>query len=212
MPASSFPIDLHFRPETYFGPMDPRTRVISSIKGAERRAYVKQMFAEGREDEIPSDLLQPALSPEARRAAGARHPWFMGGEYLPDRQEGEVEIARITIASTTQDVTCIYALQAEDRIRYRVVDEYEGDTLGDASEHSSKLTLTLGELEDYFLGAWDLFGLLDMNFEADDYPPERVRCFVEASSEFYSDFGKLIGERVDGWLRVQHAEDGNDDE
>ena len=33
----------------------------------------------------------------------------MGGEYLPDCDLNEVEIARITMASTTQDVTCVYA-------------------------------------------------------------------------------------------------------
>jgi hypothetical protein len=40
----------------------------------------------------------------------------MGGEYLPDLIPNEVEIARITIASTTQDVTCVYARQVEDGI------------------------------------------------------------------------------------------------
>jgi hypothetical protein len=42
-----------------------------------------------------------------RQATGAIHPWLMGGEYLPDRQDNEVEIARITIAFTTRDVTCV---------------------------------------------------------------------------------------------------------
>jgi hypothetical protein len=54
---------------------------------------------------------------------------FMGGNYLPDTEEGEVEIARIEIASTTFDVTCLFAKQNNGRILYRVVDEYEGDTL-----------------------------------------------------------------------------------
>ena len=39
-----------------------------------------------------------------------------------------MEIARITIASTTQDVTSVYARQVGQRIQYRVVDEYNGDT------------------------------------------------------------------------------------
>ena len=37
------------------------------------------------------------------------HPMFMGGNYLPDAEEGEVEIARIEISSTTRDVTCVFA-------------------------------------------------------------------------------------------------------
>ena len=31
----------------------------------------------------------------------------MGGEYLPDRRDTEVEIARINIDSTTSDVTSV---------------------------------------------------------------------------------------------------------
>jgi len=47
---------------------------------------------------------------------------------LPDLAPTKVMIARITIASTTQDVTSVYAGRGRDRIHYRVVDEYEGDT------------------------------------------------------------------------------------
>jgi hypothetical protein len=53
----------------------------------------------------------------------------MGGEYLPDLKQDEVEIARITIASTTQDVTSVFARRGKHRIYYRVVDEYGGETL-----------------------------------------------------------------------------------
>jgi hypothetical protein len=50
---------------------------------------------------------QPALPPNLRQATGALHPSAMGGEYLPDQQEDEIEIARINIDSTTNDVTCV---------------------------------------------------------------------------------------------------------
>ena len=199
-------IDLDFRPKRYFWPLDIRTHVVSSIKGAERKAYVKEMFAEGREGEIPGDVIQPALQPELRQATGAIHPWLMGGEYLPDQQDNEVEIARITIASTTRDVTCVYACRAKDEIHYKVVDEYEGDTLTGQTKRSSKLPLTLGELTDFFLGVWDLIGVLDMNFAHNGYPPEEVRAFFEASSEFYPDFGKLVEQRVEAWLQQKRAE------
>src|SRR5262245_3657131 len=101
---TSTDIDLNFRPRTYFWPVD---LILSSIKGADRRAYVKAMFEQGREHELPDYLVQSYLTEEDRRAAGAIHPSLMGGEYLPDRTQGEVEIARITIASVTQDVTCV---------------------------------------------------------------------------------------------------------
>jgi hypothetical protein len=55
----------------------------------------------------------------------------MGGEYLPNRKDTEVEIARININSTLSDVTSVYAKAGKNRIYYRVVDEYNGDTLSD---------------------------------------------------------------------------------
>ena len=125
--------------------------------------------------------------------------------------DNEVEIARITIASTTRDVTCVYACRAKDEIHYKVIDEYDGDTLTGEATCSSKLPLTLGELTDFFLGAWDLIGVLDMNFESDRYPPEEVRAFFEATSEFYPDLEKLIEQRVEIWLQEQRSELDEDD-
>ena len=63
----------------------------------------------------------------------------------------------------------------------------------------------MAKLTDFFLGAWNLFEILEMNFAAYGYPPEEVRAFVEASSKFYPDFGKLIGQRVEKWLRQQRS-------
>ena len=201
-------IDLNFRPKGYFWPLDIRTHVISSIKGAERKAYVKAMVEKGREGEIPGDVIQPALQPELRQATGTIHPWFMGGEYLPGRQDNEVEIARITIASTTRDVTCVYACRAKDKIHCKVVDEYEGDTLTGESTCKSKTPLTLGELTDFFLGAWNLIEVLDGNFGGDGYPRDRMHRFYEASSKFYPQFAKLVHRRVENWLSERHRRIG----
>lgn len=212
MTDSSADIELDFRPKGYFWPLDLRTHVVSSVKGAARRTYVERMFADGREGELPEHVIQSSLEPELRQATGALHPWFMGGEYLPDRQETEVEIARITIASTTRDVTCVYARRARDRIHYRTVDEYDGGTLGEKTTRTSKLPLTLTELADFFLASWDLLAVLDMNFEDDRYSPEKVLAFFDGSSEFYPDFGKLIEHRVKAWLRQKRAEIDEDSE
>jgi hypothetical protein len=208
-------LDLNFRPQSYFWPMNERSHVVSAIKGAERRAYVERMIAEGREAELPPDLLQSNLRPEELRATIAVHPSFMGGEYLPDRQEKEIEIARITIASVTQDVTCIYASRVGDDFTYRTVDEYEGDTLTEARACSSRLPLTVNELTDFFLQAWDLLMVLDMNFGSDGRRADEVRAFFWGSSEFYPGFKALIAHRVEEWLKPQLAalaEEERDDE
>jgi hypothetical protein len=148
---------------------------------------------------------QPVLSQEDRRMIGSIHPAFMGGEYLPRRKTQEVEIARITIASTTQDVTCVYARRTKNRIHYRVVDEYEGTTLNRPTRTSLK-PLTLRQLADFFLSAWDLLECLEVNFFDDGFPRDMVQGFiVDASSNFYADFEDLVRQRVDEWLDEKHA-------
>jgi hypothetical protein len=199
-------IDLSFRPAAYFWPLDLKTHVLSSIKGADRKAVVEKFFENGRESEIPPELLQSSLSDELRRATGAIHPSLMGGEYLPDQAEDEVEIARIAIASTTHDVTSVYASRGSKNILFRVVDEYGGDTLSGPAEKESSTPLTLSELYDFFLGAWDLFSVLEMNFDSDGYPEDEVINFFSASSEFYPAFDQLVGQRVKEWLREKDLE------
>jgi len=49
------------------------------------------------------------LDDDERSAVGMIHPWFMGGEYLPRLGRLELEIARITIRSTTRHVIAMYA-------------------------------------------------------------------------------------------------------
>jgi len=209
--TSSTEIDLDFRPKSYFWPLDLRTHVLSSIKGAERRSYVERMFDEGRERELPADIIQSALHPEDRRATGAMHPSFMGGEYLPDQRRREVEIARITIASVTQDVTSIYARRTKHRIVYRVVDEYGGETLAEKNTRSSKQPLTLVQLADFFLGGWDLLQVLEMNSLNDPGREDEARAFFWASSEFYPGFKHLIQQRVEAWLQEQASLNGDDE-
>jgi len=205
MPTSEPDLDLNFRPQTYFWPLNERSHVVSAIKGAERRPYVELMMAEAREAELPRILLQPSLRPDELQASIAMHPSFMGGEYLPDRNDEEIEIARITIASTTQDVTCIYASRAGDDITYRAVDEYDDMTLTEARTRTSRLPLTVSELADFFLQAWDLFSILDMNFDSDGRRADEVRAFFWGSSEFYPGFNALIAHRVEEWLEPQFA-------
>ncbi len=128
-----------------------------------------------------------------RRAIGRIHPHFMGGEYLPDQEDGEVEIARIEIDSTTSDVTSVYARLDGSTIRYRVVDEYGGETLSGPAERESKEPLTLGELEEFFIGAWPFLEVLDMNFENDT---QGMLGFFRARSQFYPRLDDLLRKRV----------------
>jgi hypothetical protein len=73
-------IDLGLRPKSYFWPLGLETHLLSRIKGAERRAALKQLIDDGRLDDIPDFLAQSSLSREERRAIGRIQPPFIGGE------------------------------------------------------------------------------------------------------------------------------------
>tara|TARA_B100000315_G_scaffold246346_1_gene273531 strand:+ start:387 stop:1004 length:618 start_codon:yes stop_codon:yes gene_type:complete len=50
----------------------------------------------------------------------------IGGPFLPEKKTNVVEIANITLASTTGDIFSIRAKKTKNRINYSIVDEYEG--------------------------------------------------------------------------------------
>jgi hypothetical protein len=186
-------IDLNFRPKSYIGPRRLEQYLISKVKGAVVKARLEALSKEGRHDEVASLLGDEGISDADIKALEGVHPMFMGGNYLPDAEDGEVEIARIEIASTTFDVTCVFAKPEKGLIRYHVVDEYDGDTLSGPSEMTSNKPLTLGELTDFLLNAWWLVDVLKMNFEDD---VESALGYFTASSEFYPDLDSLCRKRV----------------
>jgi hypothetical protein len=199
------PIDLSFRPRSYFWPASLEVQLLTHIKGGARRAEVKRLIDAGQVDQIPALLAKAKLSKEERSNLGRIHPMFMGGEYLPDQEASEVEIARIEINSTTFDVTSVYARREASAIHYRVVDEYDGGTLTGPDTRQSVEPLTLGELEDFFMDAWSLQEVLESNF-GDDV--DAMLGFFRATSEFYPDLDRLLRQRV----MERYAAEDEDDE
>lgn len=186
-------INLDYRPASYFWPHGLATHLLARVKGAARKAALKDLIGAGRLDEVPAFLAKSALSEAERRAIGRIHPALMGGEYLPDLDATEIEIARISIRSTTGDVTSLYARRGEGCIHYRVVDEYGGDTLTGDNERSSDKPLSLGELYAFFTATWPLMELLEMNYEGN---LEGKLDFFSGRSEFYNEFDALLRQRV----------------
>lgn len=178
-------IDLDFRPVTYFGPQSLPERLIAQVKGDAVKKQLGALYKEGRYEELMNLLNSLSIDQAEIKALGSVHPMFMGGNYLPDTLENEVEIARIVIESTTFDVTCLYARFDGGKIHYRVVDEYDGATLSGPSEMESDQPLTLGEVRDFFLTVWSLIDVLEMNFEND---LDSALGFFSASSDFYAAF------------------------
>jgi hypothetical protein len=203
----SRPIDLSFRPQSYFTALTPAEELLTHVTGTARRAAVQRLIEGGRADEITDLLATAELSEDERDALGRIHPQLMGGEYLPSQDEDEVEIARIEIRSTTGDVTSVYAGREGADIHYRVVDEYGGDTLSEAAERQSITPLTLGELEEFFLSAWPLLDVLASNFDTD---VEGMLDFFRADSQFYPDLDALLRQRVTAACAASESADQGD--
>ena len=191
---------LRYRPKDYFGRHDLQTTLLTRVKGTMRRRALRDALEAGQITEVPESIKSAALSDVTRQFAGSLHPAYMGGEYLPTALESEIEIARIRIDSTTGDVTSLYARLVGQRIAYRIVDEYGGDTLSEPTQRSSLKPLTMGQMIDFFLNAWDLFDCLDANFEGDQ---ERMLGFFEGESEFYPCFNAELRRRVREKFPVQ---------
>src|SRR5687768_17466458 len=97
-------IDYTAAPESYWDDMDPLSAILRNVKGERRRELVRTFWAAGKLEELDSALLSDELDNESRTRFGRIHPTCLGGEYLPSYRAGEVEVARITLESTTSDV------------------------------------------------------------------------------------------------------------
>ena len=209
-PQKPIPVSaLAYRPRDYFGRYDIQADLLTSVKGRARRALSKEALETGEASTLPDLITTPELETLDRQMLGSLHPMFMGGEYLPKIKPKEVEIARISIQSTTYDVTVLYARLVGQRIHYRVVDEYEGDILQKPSTRTSIKPLTMGEMIDFFITAWDLMDCLDFNF---DGRVEGMLDFFTAESEFYPCFDQTLREQVLEKFHRREIEDDTEDD
>jgi len=205
-------IDLSFRPHTYFGPISAETHLLAHVTGHERREFLRAQLRSNSDDPM-LDLLTGLFSLD-RESLGRIHPALMGGEYLPPFLDDETEIARISLASTTADQISVRARRLPDGIEYRIVDEY-GDMVDYVCQPAhSELPLTLGELVALIDGAAPDGGAalayLYMNVAADPANAERLRNFVQVSSEFYPQLASYYDQRIAAWFAERFLSD--DDE
>ena len=196
--------ELSFRPRSYWGPQTLATHFGSKIKGELRRLDA----VSGVEIDANPNILGEALSEDERAAVGAIHPWFMGGEYLPDLLRNEVEIARVIYKSTTMDVTSIRARQMRNRITYRIVDEYEF-TSYDLNTKSSNKPLTLKQVIDLIEFATE-GGLVgeprELNYLEGGMGAEDIYDFASVDSQFYAELSNWYDESNSEWLESKLRE------
>jgi hypothetical protein len=207
--------DPAFRPASYWEHDDAVAAIRSGIKGQNRRRLVTDSATCG----IDPDLLEDTLDEGTRDRLGAVHPSWMGGEYLPGYLPGEVEIARIVLASVTQDVISFRARRRRQRggirILYRVVDEYlePGDLPWTCRPASSRLPLTFGQMTRLIDGArrpaWEygdgaLPDAIRDSQEGGD--PEDIVHFVSVESDFYPGLAAWYDARAEEWLERKRRE------
>ena len=186
-------IDFTNQPLSYWGPRNIKSFLLSKIKGEKRRQHLKKIIEEYGEDNLPDiSLLKEKLTEDERDLFGKIHPMFMGGEYLPDTSENEVEIARLIMKSTTQDIYSFRARKTKNKIIYSIEDEYE--SMFELSIQTSKLPLTLKQMiklisESVYADGMSVYGSArEFNYEnSDPWSPEELWDFETIESSFYNE-------------------------
>lgn len=220
-------IDMDFRPASYWADQDPIEAVVQNIKGQNRREMACDFLAGDMPKSfggIDESLIADTLSSDARASLGAVHPRFMGGEYLPDYSSSEVEIARLVLQSSTQDVYSFRARRARPGARtyYRLVDEYDTKfTLRPASSTRPLALRGLVRLIDSTASdeldtmGWPLVeGFAAWQLENSESAREAAD-FVSVESAVYLELHEYFARRMSRWaesVEKERAADEADDE
>ena len=136
----------------------------------------------------------------------ADSPMGVVAEALPPCESGEVEIACLSIRSTTGDLVSVRARRVEGLIRYRAVDEYEGEE--DLAPTQAERPLSLLELGQLLcsieLGADGglLQGLWAEELDA-GYPEDEAVDRVAVSSPFYPSVSAEYVRLFQSWLQAR---------
>ena len=204
-------IDYKQRPASYWTEEHPLTAILRNVKGRERRAMIRSYWEQGRLGELDETLLRDTLSEEDRDRLGQIHPVFMGGEYLPEYDDDEVEIARLDLESTTADVISIRARRLGRRIRYRIVDEYNGEFRLEREESTRPLSLAglirfLDGSSHPDLSEGLVLGYNAMNVDCSGDSRAAYRHFTRISSDIYPELSHHYAYVLDEWVAEEEKE------
>ena len=202
-------INYDFRPASYWlSGANPLGVAIRNVKGRNRREMIQEFYNEGKLEVLCDDLLSDTLDEDVRRSLGLIHSSFMGGEYLPNYGRREVEIARIELESTTNDVISIRVRPSGERIKYTVCDEYGSEFK--LPQRTSSRPFSLRKLV-WFLDnvehcesdpSWNRFGFVlsynQCNLDCGT-PIEELENFTRVTSDFYPDFGLHYAQTIAEW-------------
>lgn len=195
--------EMEYRPITYW---DTPTALLANIKGARRKETAREFLKQGDFKGLEDWMIQERLPDPLRDCLGRIHPAFMGGEYLPDFEDQEVEIARVTLRSVMADVISVRARRERRTIFYRIVDEY--GTEFDIDPETSEEPLSMEALINLMNLAWDEangeLGVTDRYRDLNCYEPKDAPGLVDfarVTSEFYPELAAWYEEEAQEWLK-----------
>ena len=114
--TNTLAIDMTFRPDTYWPESRTIEQLLARIKGKARRDIARDILETKGFPALTTFVAREELSEPDRQDWGRIHPAMMGGEYLPGLADDEVEIARLSMKSTTADQISIRARRIEKKI------------------------------------------------------------------------------------------------
>lgn len=166
----------------YFAPASsPEEEALRRIKGNYRRFFIQRAIREDGFESIPPAWLQHNLSEALKEVLGRQAPNARGGEDLPDLEEGEVEVARLTLANAVHgEVTSLRARRDPEGpgILLRLSDEYE-----------THYELPFGTVD----GPLTPAQILEL-FRDSEPSPAETSCEIELQSFFHPEISKLAGQ------------------
>jgi hypothetical protein len=167
----------------YFAkPHSPAEAILRKIKGNHRRAFVSQAMKKDGVSSVPEAWKAHAISEMLKSMLQGQHPQARGGEDLPDLEDDEVEIARMTLLDSVHgEVSSLRARPGKKPgvILFRLVDEYETEI----SLPMESATAPLSEDQ-----------VLSMFRESDPSQTD-TECEIGFQSYFYSNLDELARQR-----------------
>jgi hypothetical protein len=197
-----------WRPETYWPQLPTDQDLLGRIRGVHRREAVRAALESGDLAAIDPELLREALTPEERKLLMSLHPHATRGEYLPgltdqDCPEGEVEIARLHIASGIGNTISVRARRSGEQISLSAVDEFE-DALSLSPSKviqplaNAELLQAVKTLEWHGpLAVGEVWSIREFEAQTDVYAAAE---FITGSSEIYPAFAAAIEADNEAWL------------
>lgn len=140
--------DLDYRPRSYWVYEDLAQKTLATVKGALRRESAAHFLGVDPTAPIDPVLLDESLSPGEKYSLFSIDRDAASGEFLPDLEPFEVEIARVHYNSTFSDVVSVRAKWLEGKIIYGVLDDFsaKGQAYVTWEPSHSEMPLTMREL------------------------------------------------------------------